>query len=105
MMLKNVTHTRAKQMLSPYIIATQVARASEQEQRCFDEHHEVSKAEKAIVEMQRRFWMYARELARDACLGVVTMTKYLVQARKRELVENKQMVISSSRLHLWRRKT
>jgi hypothetical protein len=65
----------------------------------------MSKAEKAIVEMPRRFWMNARDLAKNAYLGVATMTKYLVQARKRELVENKQLAISSSRLHLWRRKT
>jgi hypothetical protein len=65
----------------------------------------MSKAEKAIVEMPRRFWLNARDLAKNACLGVATMTKYLVQARKRELVENKQVVISSSQVHLWRRKT
>ena len=65
----------------------------------------MTKAEKAIVEMPVRFWMNARDLAKNACLGVATMTKYLVQARKRGLAENKQVAFSSSRLHLWRRKT
>jgi hypothetical protein len=51
------------------------------------------------------FWINARDLAKNARLGVGTMPKYLVQARKRGLVENKQVAISSSRLHLWRRKT
>jgi len=36
---------------------------------------------------------------------IAELTTYLVQARKRGLVENKHMAISSSRLHLWRRKT
>ena len=65
----------------------------------------ISRAEKAIDEMPLGFWINSRNLAKNACLGVGTMSKYLVQARKRGLVENKQLAISSSRLHLWRRKT
>ena len=65
----------------------------------------MNRAEKAITEMPRGFWIKARDLAKNARLGVGTMTKYLMQARKRGLVENKQVAISSSRLYLWRRKT
>jgi hypothetical protein len=65
----------------------------------------IGRAEKAIDEMPRGFWINSRNLAKNACLGIGTMTMYLVQARKRGLVENKNIAISSSRLHLWRRKT
>jgi len=65
----------------------------------------MSRAEKAINEMPRGFWINSRNLAKNACLGVGTMSKYLVQARKRGLVENKHLAIRSSRLYLWRRKT
>jgi hypothetical protein len=65
----------------------------------------MSRAEKAINEMPRGFWINSRNLAKNACLGVGTMTKYIVQARKRGLLENKHVAISSGRLHLWRRKT
>jgi hypothetical protein len=65
----------------------------------------MSRAEKAINEMPRGFWINSRNLAKNACLGVQTMSRYLVQARKRGLVENKRVTISSSRFHLWRRKT
>ena len=65
----------------------------------------ISRAEKAINEMPRGFWINSRDLAKNACLGVGTMSKYLVQARKRGVVENKNVAISSARLHLWRRKT
>ncbi len=66
----------------------------------------MSRAEKAINEMPRGFWINSRNLAKNACLGVATMTNYLVKARKRGLVENKHVAISSySQLHLWRRKT
>jgi hypothetical protein len=66
----------------------------------------MSRAEKAISEMPHGFWINSRNLAKNACLGVQTMSRYLVQARKRGLVENKRVVISSSsRFYLWRRKT
>jgi hypothetical protein len=65
----------------------------------------LGRAEKTINEMPRGFWINSRNLAKNACLGIGTMTMYLVQARKRGLVENKNVAISSSRLHLWRRKT
>ena len=65
----------------------------------------VSRAEKTIDEMPRGLWINSRNLAKNACLGVGTMSKFLVQARKRGVVENKHLAIRSSRLHLWRRKT
>jgi hypothetical protein len=64
----------------------------------------MSRAEKAINEMPHGLWINSRNLAKNACLGAGTMTKYLERARKRGLVENKNVAISSSRLHLWRRK-
>jgi hypothetical protein len=64
----------------------------------------MSRAEKAIDEMPRGFWINSRNLAKNACLSAGTMSKYLVRARKRGLVENKKVAISSGRIHLWRRK-
>jgi hypothetical protein len=65
----------------------------------------MTRAQKAINEMPRGLWINSRNLAKNACLGVGTMSKFLVRARKRGLVENKHVAISSSRLYLWRRKT
>ena len=61
------------------------------------------RAEKTIDEMPVGSWIAVRTLAKNAQLGVQTMSRYLVQARKRGMVENKHVLVSNGRLHLWRR--
>ena len=63
----------------------------------------ISRAEKAIMKMPYGFWIGVRHIAKSARLSIQTMSKYLVQARKRGLVENKRVVVISGRIHLWRR--
>jgi CTP-dependent riboflavin kinase len=63
----------------------------------------VSKAMKAIAEMPNGFWIDVRALAKKAHLSVRTMSRFLVQAQKGGLVENKRVPTTSGRLHIWRR--
>jgi predicted transcriptional regulator len=63
----------------------------------------VIRAGKTIAAMPIGSWMEVRGLAKNAKLGVQTMCRYLAQAKKQGLVENKCVLVSSGRLHLWRR--
>lgn len=63
----------------------------------------INRAEKAIAEMPYGLWVDIRSIARNAGLGVQTMSKYLVQARRRGTVQNKRVPVPWGRLHVWRR--
>jgi hypothetical protein len=61
------------------------------------------KAEKAIEQMPLHFWYDVRSLAKTAKLGVQTMSRFLVRAKREGKVENKNLRIGSTHLCQWRR--
>jgi hypothetical protein len=63
----------------------------------------IGRAREAIAKMPCGFWIDIRSLARGAGLSVQTMSRFLWQAKKRGLVENKSVALSFGRMHLWRR--
>ena len=63
----------------------------------------VGRAREAIAEMPWGFWIDVRTLAKGAGLSVRTMSRYLSQAKKRGLVDNKRVPLAFGRNYLWRR--
>jgi hypothetical protein len=61
------------------------------------------KAEKAIEQMPLHLWFDVRGLAKTAKLGVQTMSRFLVRAKRQGKVENKNLRIGSTHLCQWRR--
>jgi hypothetical protein len=63
----------------------------------------IGKAKKAIAKMPCFMWIDVRNIAKNAGLSVQAMSRFLVQAKRKGLVENKHVSVSCGRLHLWRR--
>jgi hypothetical protein len=63
----------------------------------------VDKAAEAIAKMPWGFWIDVRTLSKGAGLSVRTMSRYLSQAKKRGLVDNKRIALAFGRMHLCRR--
>jgi epoxyqueuosine reductase QueG len=66
-------------------------------------HSNVDRADKVIQEMPKGSWVDVRSLAKRAGLGVRTMSRFLVRARKTGAVEHKRVTLRLNRSYLWRR--
>jgi hypothetical protein len=62
-----------------------------------------SKAERAISEMPFGIWINVKSIAKRAGLGVQTMSRFLIRAKKAGIVDNKRVVVHSFKMSLWRR--
>jgi hypothetical protein len=62
-----------------------------------------NKAERVINEMPFEYWIDVKALAKMARLGVRTMSRFLIRAKKVGLVVHKQVVVHSFRISLWKR--
>lgn len=61
------------------------------------------KADKAIGKMPFSSWVELRAFSKDAQLSPCIMSKFLMQARKKGIVEKKVVSNGAVRFHLWRR--
>jgi hypothetical protein len=61
------------------------------------------KAEKMIEKMPFGSWVDVRAVFKEAQLSACTMSKFLMQARKKGIVEKKVVSNGAVRFHLWRR--
>jgi hypothetical protein len=62
-----------------------------------------SKAERAISEMPLGIWINVKGIAKRAGLGVQTMSRFLIRAKKAGIVDNKRVVVHSFKMSLWKR--
>ena len=61
------------------------------------------KAERVIERMPFGTWFGVRAISKDAQLSTCIMSKFLMQARRKGIVERKTVSNGASRFHLWRR--
>lgn len=62
-----------------------------------------TKAERVIERMPFGSWVDMRAISKDAQLGICTMSKFLMEARRKRIVEKKVVSNGAGRFHLWRR--
>jgi hypothetical protein len=63
----------------------------------------VTKAERVIEKMPFGSWVDVRAISKDAQLSTCIMAKFLMQARRRGIVERRILPNGACRFHLWRR--